>query len=240
MTVLRPAITIQLRLAVMTDNEKVCSFAEFERLILEKFGKDRHSIYVDNLEKSGLLSRQAAAEFIHEFLRKEIGEEDEEDISPAMELKDIYDCHVCVMHLSQVYVKGIMDAVYKNGAKVIAMKEPVSRKEALKLIERMADRSLRQERKPAGVLKEARYFTGSLNEDNPKIIVDLRSGTSGVEEISGAVRMELTEYVKNPYVIGEDKDVTVVFVCEEGYKAKMAASLCGKSGYRNVYYKGLG
>ena len=37
-----------------------------------------------------------------------LGEEDESDWSAAERLQDLYSCHVCLNHIAQVYVKGIM------------------------------------------------------------------------------------------------------------------------------------
>ena len=55
-------------------------------------------------------ARKTAARLVHEWLLSVRGEPDEPDIGPALVLADIYDCHACVQHIGQVYVKGIMDA----------------------------------------------------------------------------------------------------------------------------------
>ena len=55
-------------------------------------------------------ARKTAARLVHEWLLSVRGEPDEPDIGPALVLADIYDCHACVDHIGQVYVKGIMDA----------------------------------------------------------------------------------------------------------------------------------
>lgn len=52
--------------------------------------------------------RKSAARIIHEYLIKELKKEDLEDISGAAVLRDLYDCRVCVNHIAQVYLRGIM------------------------------------------------------------------------------------------------------------------------------------
>ncbi|MBO4765927.1 MAG: hypothetical protein J5532_01340 [Lachnospiraceae bacterium] len=54
--------------------------------------------------------RKTAARLVHEWLLAVRGEVDVPDIAPALSLADIYECHACVEHIGQVYVKGIMEA----------------------------------------------------------------------------------------------------------------------------------
>ena len=58
------------------------------------------------------LQRKSAARILHEFMRIELKEADEEDISPAKKLRDLYDCRICARHVMQVYTKGIMEGNY--------------------------------------------------------------------------------------------------------------------------------
>ncbi len=53
--------------------------------------------------------RKDAAIAGHELLLKH-GISDLPDIFEASELKDLYDCRVCVNHIAQVYLRHIMDA----------------------------------------------------------------------------------------------------------------------------------
>ena len=66
------------------------------------------AVEVVNPEKP--LERRHIAAILHRFIKKELGEKDEEDISRAQVLNDLYDCHVCVNHIAQVWLKGIMDS----------------------------------------------------------------------------------------------------------------------------------
>ncbi len=60
----------------------------------------------DLIFRDKFLERRNAARIVHEFLRRVLKEPDEDDISGAKTLKDLYDCHVCTAHIAQVYSKG--------------------------------------------------------------------------------------------------------------------------------------
>lgn len=61
------------------------------------------------------ITRKQAAIISHEYLLKILDEEDEKDISKALILKDLYDCRVCVKHIAQVYIKGIIKPQISEG-----------------------------------------------------------------------------------------------------------------------------
>ncbi len=85
------------------------------------------------------IERRNAAALVHEFLKKEMKEPDDDDWNPAKRLRDLYDCHVCVNHVAQVFVKGIMGAIDTDGmnstenSSVFGMHELVSDDEALQI-----------------------------------------------------------------------------------------------------------
>lgn len=54
------------------------------------------------------LRRQNAAGVVHKYLLDVLKEPDEADIRRAYVLKDLFDCRVCVNHVAQVWLKGIM------------------------------------------------------------------------------------------------------------------------------------
>lgn len=54
------------------------------------------------------VKRQTAAGIVHKYLLNVLRESDEADIRGAYVLKDLFDCRVCVNHVAQVYLKGIM------------------------------------------------------------------------------------------------------------------------------------
>ena len=65
--------------------------------------------FTDSYADEDLLTRKICAVILHGYLQRTLKEKDEIDISPAMVLKDIYDCRICANHIAQVYVKGIME-----------------------------------------------------------------------------------------------------------------------------------
>ena len=61
------------------------------------------------------IDRRSAARILHNFMRIVLGIKDEPDISKAYILKDLFDCRVCVNHIAQVYLKGVMKEVNIDG-----------------------------------------------------------------------------------------------------------------------------
>lgn len=62
----------------------------------------------DYLHPDDYITRKAAARIIHHTLLYLLDEMDVSDIRPANVLIDLYDCRTCVLHIAQVYCKGIM------------------------------------------------------------------------------------------------------------------------------------
>ncbi len=61
------------------------------------------------------MTRGDLAKMIHLYIKNVKGINDLNDISKAAVLKDLYDCRVCVDHIAQVYLRGIMDAFFILG-----------------------------------------------------------------------------------------------------------------------------
>ena len=80
------------------------------------------------------LDRRTAARIIHLFMRIVLGIKDSEDITPAYQLKDLFDCRVCAGHIAEVYMKGIIPAVELNGMKIFDVFRSVSEEEAEAMI----------------------------------------------------------------------------------------------------------
>ena len=79
--------------------------------------------------------RKDAAKILHLYMLKVLSLKDEEDMSAASVLKDLYDCRVCVNHIAQVYLKGIMKAhEYPEGLKLFDSNVELSEAEALEAI----------------------------------------------------------------------------------------------------------
>lgn len=87
------------------------------------------------------IERRIVARILHEFLRKKLGEKDEDNWQPAQSLKDLYDCHICVNHVAQMYVKGIMREIAPN---IFGTRGYVKEHAALRYIKSLRDNSLRR------------------------------------------------------------------------------------------------
>lgn len=125
----------------LKDDVELCKQSVFETL---KFVLSDISNEVD-------ITRKQAAIIIHEFMRKVLLEEDESDVSAARELKDLYDCRVCVKHIEQMYVKGIMtpmidrEQAADTGLPVLfGGNELLSDDEAEAIVKRLSDKYLVQ------------------------------------------------------------------------------------------------
>ena len=67
------------------------------------------------LEYKEGMTRGDLAKMIHQYIKNDKGIRDIDDISGAAVLKDLYDCRVCVDHIAQVYLRGLMDAFFIPG-----------------------------------------------------------------------------------------------------------------------------
>lgn len=87
--------------------------------------------------------RQTAAGIVHKYLLNELKESDEADIRGAYVLKDLFDCRVCVNHVAQVWLKGIMgdDSPYFD------MDLVVDEAEAEDIVKKVLDKSARISRR---------------------------------------------------------------------------------------------
>jgi len=89
---------------------------------------------------NNLLEKRDAARIIHLFIRQTKIEADEPDWEKAKQLKDLYDCHVCVDHVAQIYVKGIINPAKKD---VFGMRNMITDKEVEEIISRVFDTNKR-------------------------------------------------------------------------------------------------
>ncbi len=88
------------------------------------------------------MERRHVAKSVHEYLLNTLHEADEENWDAAKELQDLYDCRVCVQHIAQVYVKGIMEATEEND-ELFGGRKPITKEETAVIIERVLDKSKR-------------------------------------------------------------------------------------------------
>ena len=96
----------------------------------------------DSYDAGQSLKRQTAARILHEYIRIIKGVKDLPDISAAEELKDLYDCRLCVNHIAQVYLRGLMKAkkipgISDRGFLLFDQKGEVTEEEAAGILVRL-------------------------------------------------------------------------------------------------------
>lgn len=100
----------------MTGNELLCKLNNSYEMYMhcnkaDKLDRETYSFILADIPKEVDITKKQAAIIIHEYLKRVLKEEDEKDTKKALELKDLYDCRICVKHIEQVYLKGIMDPI---------------------------------------------------------------------------------------------------------------------------------
>lgn len=181
------------------------------------------------------ITRRKAAGIVHEWLLAH-GERDEADIGPAAVLKDLYDCHECVNHVAQVYVKGIMG----DSSPVFGMQEILSSREAAETAERACNAAKRRRLPGIHRCSEGKHIAiGSVKPEQYDCIMDLRSREEYEEShLPGAVTVPLEEFVMNPLGYGVKPEERILFVCTMGVKSRIASEKAAEAGFRDVWYTG--
>ncbi len=223
--------------------ESYVSNSDFIKILREAycFHKGCEFSGIESGSTEACLDRKNAACLVHNFLLEECKEADEPDILPAKQLKDLYDCHVCVNHVAQVYVKGIMEAKQS----VFGMKEYLTKEEAEQIVSRIFDRkkrvppSMPSEQKRGYRLTYRQAVKRSAN-DVGVILIDVRTAREYEENhIDGAKNIPLNEILKNPYIVGGDRFHPFLFYCEIGYQSEIAAACILEAGYAEAGYFAL-
>ena len=106
-------------------------FGDFEKTVFEAHLGELLS-YSSAAEE--VLERRTAAYMVHKYLLDVKKEDDIEDISPVFMLKDIYECRVCVPHIAQVFMKGIMTA----RDSLFGVRKPIEEEEAAEIVRRVS------------------------------------------------------------------------------------------------------
>ena len=191
-----------------------------------------------SVDRDMQLDRKTAALIIHEFLYDVLKEPDEEDISPAFELEDIYECRVCAMHIAQVYSKGIA-----NASHYFDLKRTVSEDEAANLIDRTLIPGKRV--KPTGnSLFTTKDTIRPLKADNGEVrskVIDIGSHAEYElyhEEDSENIPMD--ELVRNPYSIGNDLKTPITVICDSLSRIEVAIKCLKEAGFKDVSGKYTG
>ena len=183
------------------------------------------------------IERRSVARIVHEALLTEFGERDEYEWSGAENLRDLYSCHTCVMHIAQVYVKGIMSG---RDNMVFDATGSITRAEAAAVIVRMLDR---QQRIPQTGVREYQKRILSPDEawelmlnDNTVMLVDVRTNEEyKIGHILGSICIPLRDISNNPFAVCVRKDTPLILYCQRGYKSSLAAQVLMAAGYSKVY-----
>lgn len=182
------------------------------------------------------VERRSAARIVHEVIVTEMKERDEDDWSAAENLKDLYSCHTCVMHIAQIYVKGIMHGSDNN---IFDVQGSITGEEAAAVVVRMLDKEQR-------IQTEGRKFmitvlspdeVWELMENNSMVkLVDVRTNEEyKTGHIERSICIPLINIANNPFSICENRDVPIILYCQKGYKSSVAAHALMEAGYSKLF-----
>ena len=179
------------------------------------------------------ISRRQVARIVHDTLRIEMHEKDEDNWTAAKNLKDLYSCRTCVQHISQVYVKGILEPDKPN---IYNVDGQMTRAEAADVLLKMIDRT---KRKPKSADKQKGVHALSpnqaraiLTEQQSAVLLDVRSHADYQKgHLVDSISLPLEEIDQ----VNFEKDTPIVLYCHIGYKSHLAAELLVGAGYANVY-----
>ena len=182
------------------------------------------------------ITRQSTARVVHEMLRTAYHEADDENWTVAEALADLYDCHTCVMHVAQVYVKGIMTG---SGDGLFHGSDTLTGAEAEVVMMRLVEPPLRippKQNEDCGSLITAEMANELMK--NGAVLVDVRDADDyAAGHIRGSISIPMDHIIHNPRAafegIGSDK--TIIVYCRRGTKSRRAARILGEAGYTSVY-----
>ena len=191
----------------------------------------------DLTNRSNPIERRSAARIVHEALLTEFLERDEDKWSTAQKLIDLYSCHTCVMHIAQVYVKGIMLGRETN---VFDVSGNINLSEAATIVVRML---FREKRIPQS---EGRTFQSKIMRydevgemmlnDSRSMLIDVRTYEEYKQgHIEGSICIPLHDISNNPFSVNIRKDTPIIFYCQKGYKSSLAAQVLIDAGYSKIY-----
>lgn len=179
------------------------------------------------------ISRRQVARIVHDTLRIELHEKDEDDWMAAKDLKDLYSCRTCVQHISQVYVKGIVEPDKPN---IYNVDGHMTRAEAAAVLLKMIDRTKRnpklaEKKKGANALspEQARII---LTEEKTAVLLDVRMHE---DYQRGHLKESLSLPLDEVKHVHYEKHTPIVLYCQIGYKSHLAAELLVEAGYTQVY-----
>lgn len=185
------------------------------------------------------ITRQSVARIVHESLGKLLGETDNENWQDAEVLPDLYSCHTCVMHIAQVYVKGILTG--RDGG-AFHLPDPLTRAEAAAVIVRMLEPSYRTV--PSSSVEAGKLISAedaySLME-NGAVLIDVRNPDDyAIGHIKGSISIPIfsIESNVNDAMRGISYDTPIIVYCQAGTNSRKAVSLLEAAGFTEVYNLG--
>ncbi|WP_179085569.1 rhodanese-like domain-containing protein [Paenibacillus sp. FSL H7-0326] len=183
------------------------------------------------------IERRSAARIVHEALLTEFGERDEQDWSAAEYLRDLYSCRTCVMHIAQIYVKGIM---HGRDPYLFDAAGSLTRVEAEVIVARMLDREQRIPRTEGRVFQSKHLTPDEACElmvsDPTAMLVDVRTNEEyRTGHIRGSICIPLQDIFNNPFSVCVRKDTPLILYCQKGYKSSIASQALIDAGYSRVY-----
>lgn len=186
------------------------------------------------------MNKKMLANITHAFIYQYLDEEDEKDWSPARFLKDIYECHICVVNISQCYVKGIIPLKSKN---YFGTTEKITTRMAEEVVSRIFDKTKRFKVEPVEVPEIKKIKLEQISTlDNARLIdVRIMPENPLSEKTDFLVEnIPLKSIILNPYCIGNDLSQNFVLYCAKGYQSTLAADVLRKAGFINVYTVDVG
>ena len=190
---------------------------------------------ITNISK--FIERRSVARIVHEALLTEFGERDEHQWSAAEKLRDLYSCHTCVMHIAQMYVKGIMLGRDNNVFDAVGS---ITGAEAAVVIVRMLEREQRifqaQGREFQSKQLSPHEAWELMLNDNTAMLVDVRTNEYyKTGHIQGSICIPLQDIFNNPFSVCDRKDTPLILYCQKGYKSSTAAQALIDAGYSRIY-----
>lgn len=221
--------------------QKVLTKEKLTELIKEKFESDIDILLIKGIVEIRDLSpaketvkRKDAARVLHLILQKILCEQDLQDWSAALNLKDLYDCRICVNHIAQMYAKGILETLPDG---TFGTEKEMGIDEFERALERLNDYSKRLKVGPVAKEFKTVSFDEYLTYKTEKSLsIDVRTSEEAQNPIRNIEMLNIPyeEIRKNPYIVSNDRNADIYLFCGMGYKSTMAAKLLCEAGYSDV------
>ncbi|TYP77464.1 rhodanese-like domain-containing protein [Paenibacillus methanolicus] len=191
----------------------------------------------DLTNRSKPIERRSAARIVHEALLTEFGEKDEYEWSAAENLRDLYSCRTCVMHIAQMVVKGIMPGRDPN---LFDAAGSLTHAEAAAVVVRMLDREQRIPPTEGRGFQSKHLSPDEASElmlkDPAAMLIDVRTNEDYKRgHIKESICIPLHDLSNNPFSVCVRKDTPLILYCRKGYTSSVAAQALIDAGYSSVY-----